>query len=521
MASNLPPRPTPDDDVLAACWQHTRMRHQIMTGAWQDYADTRLGDFFGPEVREFLPPAETSGNPALSITIQMATLYDEAPRVIAYQADGRPMPDELIAPLADARSWAVMQDVLESAIALNDCLVQVDYRAGAGLRYKIARPHDVETVADPAHPDQPIMVRHLELSERPVGPNQPPVTEWTWTTWDRRDPSRFRVEAVVVEDGQERLDDVTEIYWPDLPDKGYPYVRRDSTPIWPWVAYHRRATQRLISTYTGREIWDGTLSFAALQTFWIAGCRDGAHPQRTALDCEVVLAGNQDVSGRSGKGAASVRMNQMGVLMFRSIGERQGHLDHFPPAMDPRSQGEANAAWAAQLAVYAGIAPQDISISGGSVGMSGYAIALSRDGQRRARNKLAVPMQEGDRLRLSIEAAMLNAYTTGPELPEEPDAYRIIYAELEQSAEERKADREEALALREAGVLGMVDFYLRWNPQLTREQAIQEIIRSAREDAAILAAVQPEQQPDDSAPDDATATQPNTSDGEGTLDLTV
>lgn len=497
MSTSLPPRPVPDDPLQAAAWAHSSMRHDMMTGDWREYADTRMGDFFAPEVREFLPPAEISGNPALSITTQMATLYDEPVRLRAHGETGDPVPDEALEPLQQSAAWTLMQDVLESTCAMNDCLVQVLFQPGGGLGWKVARPHEVIVEPDPQQPDQPIHVRHLELSRRP-GPG-PGIVEWTWTTWDRRDPSAFRVEAVIRDDRGDRLEDVTGIYYPDLPPSKYPFMDRRGAAIWPWTAYHRRVTQRVMSPYAGREVWEGTLTFACLRTFWLAGVRDGAHPQRWGKDVDVQIAGTTDVLG-GGKGARVVRMNQLGVMLFRSEGERTGDLGQFAPAMDPKSAGEATAAFGAELAIYAGVAPQDVSIGGGSTGQSGYAIVLSRDGQRRARRKLMVPMERGDRLRLSIEARMLNAYTVGPPLPEDPDAYRVEYADLEQTPEERRADREEAIALREAGVLGKVDFYLRWHDGLTREQAIADLIRNAKEDAQIASAIAPAEAPAPPAP---------------------
>lgn len=491
-------RPDPENEYLAAAWQHSAMRYAMMKGEWREYANTRLGDFFAPEVADQLPPAEMGGNPALSITLQLSTLYDEDPLVAASRDDGTPVSDDDLAALDDPRGWSIMQDVLESVNGMNDCAVLTGYAEGRGLYWKIAQPNEYVEESDPDRPDQPSMMRHLELSKRPKaeGDTSPPIVEWTWTTWVKGDPGAFKVEAVVPDEkrkGAQTTEDVTAIYYPkEAPDGSrYPFWTgsdgdsADSRePIWPWVIYHRRVTQRTRNTYAGREIWEGTLTFSSLQTFWLSGVRDGAHPQRYAVDAEPSLVGTKDING---SGVQTVRMNQTAVMMFRSVqgDSTSAKLGEFRPGMDPKASGEAIAAFGASLAVYAGIAPQDISISGGAVGMSGYAIALSRDGQRRARRKLEVPMGQGDRLRLSQTAQLLNAYTDGAELPESPDSYRVTYASPDRSMEQRTADREEALALRSAGILNVVDMYIEAHPGTTREEAVEQIVRNAEEEQEI------------------------------------
>lgn len=477
-------RPEPIDETRAAAWKHSAMRFAMMEGEWRNFADDRCGDFFAPEVRAYLPPAEISGNPALSIVIQTSTLYDDPAKATAYGPTGEPIPDEALAALDTPEAWAMMQEVLESVNGLNDCFVLTEY-SGGRWSWKVARPHEIEADPDPDNPDQPIRIRHLELSARPGV--SPPVQEWTWTTYDARGKGEFKVEVSEKDDqGREVLVDVTDVYYPGL-NGAYPYQRRDGTPIWTWVAYHKRITGRLFSPYRGRETWEGTLTYAALKTWWLGGVRDGAHPQRTGVDVEIEAAGAEAVPGQPG--ARVIRMNQLGVMLFRSIKDGRGALSQFQPGMDPKSAGEAIAAFAVELAVYAGIASQDVSISGGSTGQSGYAIAISRDGQRRARKRLEVPMSRGDCIRLAQGAALLNAYTQGPTLPEDPKLYRVQYAEMAKSLDEVKADLERADSLRAAGVLGLVDHYLQWHPGLTREQAIEEMVRNAVEEAEIQAMI--------------------------------
>ena len=456
------------------------MRVAVLTGNWTEYADTRLAAFFAPEVLEFLPPAEVSHNPALTINLQLSTLYDEAPVV---EAEGTP--DEDLEALTPPEMWAQAQELLQLVVGTNDVMVLSGYTEGRGLWHKVVPLNCVEMESNPDMPDQPNLVRHLEASVRPG--TSPPQREWTWTTYDLRDPAKPVFKVEVQGEGQnsdDALEDVTEIYAPGLEGR-FLYVDASGAPIWPWTAYHRRVSNALMRPWAGSEVFNGTLTGAALKTYWVAGVRDGAHPQRYTIDAEPVLAGNTSITDGQKKGVSVVRMNQMGIVQFRSSGaDKSGSASQFAPAMDPKTAGEAIAAYSAELAVYAGVAPQDISIGGGSTGMSGYAIALSRDGQRKARKALEVPMMRSDKMRLATSAKLLNALT-GTTLPEDPDDYRIRYAGLDLSLDEIKASLEEASVLREQGVLGQVDQFLRFNSDMTREEAIARIVENAMEEAHI------------------------------------
>lgn len=499
-------RPEPEDALLQAAWRHSGMRYDVLFGDWKHHADTRLHELFNDEALMYLPPADTSGNPARSIVGQLSTLYDKQPMVEVFAAEsGAALDADAIAPLVQPWSWSMMQDVLESVVGINDCAVFTGI-SGGELYTKVARPHEYVEVPDPENPDQPIEIRHLELSMRP-GTEGAPRIEWTWTTWHKTDPARFKVEAVIP-DRPGAVEDVTRAYYPEVPEGKAPYMRADGTVIWPWVLYHRRVANMTRSTYPGRELFDGTLTHAALRTMLLQGARDGAMPLRYVLDGKVVHAGTTDAGSI---GNRDVQANPMVVLQLQSIGDQKATPGEWGPMMDPKPFAEMVAAFGAELGVYAGLSGNDIRLTGGG-GSSGYAIALSREGQRRMRQRVSVPMSEGDRLRLSQGAALLNAYTSGPALPEDPDLYKIDYADLPRSLEEVKADLERADRLRDAGVLGRVDHFMQFNPGVDREKALSLIVRNAIEEAQIASMVReerarlgledPDSPPGDVTPDD-------------------
>ena len=479
--------PPPDDEGTLARWEHTRTRRLMLKGNWGDAAEQRLQAFFAPEAMTTLPPAELSYNPFLSVVTQISSLYDEEGAVEADGASDDDL-DMVVSPVW----WSQQQQTLEWTVGLNDCFVLTLFDNLRGFYYQTVTPDVVEVEPDPRTPDQPGRFVWYDEQRRPGADD---VVEWTRTTWDilptlstPLGPAVYRVEAYV-EQGDAHWEDVTAIYQPALEGR-YPLVDRAGDPIMPAVAYHRKLWAQLLSPLPGRELVEGTLTTSTLMTHWVGGVRDGAHPLRYALDAEV-SAGVTTTQHASGNrpGVRVVRADRTSIMQFRSLGDGTGSLGQWNPTMDPKSAGEAIAAYSAQLAVYAGVSPSDVSVKGSS-GQSGYAISISRDGQRRARRKLIPPMRRSDELLFATAARVLNGMGATTTLPEDAGDWMVRYAELPRSLEEVKADLEEADRLRAAGVLGLVDYFLRFNSGLTREQAIEKMLENAREEREIEVALQ-------------------------------
>ena len=479
--ADAPTRPAPEDSLTAARWKHTGTRRAILEGNWKEAAATRLQQFFAPEALSHLPPAELAFNPALSVVGQLSTLYDEAGTVETETGT-----DEDMALAVTPEWWACQQMTLEFVVGLNDCFVLALYSESRGLYYEIVTPDDCEVVHDPDQPDQPAMFRRYLIQRRPGEGGE---NEWTRTTWDvRPDGGLFKVEAWVSnEGGAGEWEDVTALYEPKLEGR-YPFVL-EGQPVMPAVAYHRRLWKRILTTLRGMELFEGTLTTSSLMTYWVGGVRDGAHPQRYMMDAASSTKAVTTHAAGTEPGIAVIKMDRMSIMQLRSLGGSGGSVGQWNPTMDPKSAGESIAAYAAQLAVYAGISPSDVSIKGGSTGQSGYAISISRDGQRRARKKLIPPMRRADELLFATAARVLQVFGKGMSLPTDPEDWTVRYADLPKSLEEVRAELEEARVLREAGVLGLVDHFLRFHPGMTREQAMEKMTEDAREERALEAAI--------------------------------
>ena len=200
------------------------------------------------------------------------------------------------------------------------------------------------------------------------------------------------------------------------------------------------------------ELVLGTLTVAAVWTMWLAGLRDGSHPQRVLLDGEVPVNAVNSTTG-----AQVVRMNPQTILQVRAVQRpdksfSSPSVTQWQPAMDPKTFGESISEFEASLAVHAGLSPSDVQK--GHDNMSGYAIVVSRKGQTKAARKLVKPSKLGDQLLLSKAAALYNRAMGIESASENPADYCLEYPALEMGdlthEEKEEIERKEQAAEIEA-----------------------------------------------------------------------
>jgi hypothetical protein len=108
--------------------------------------------------------------------------------------------------------------------------------------------------------------------------------------------------------------------------------------------------------------------------------------------------------------------------------------------------------------------------------MSGVAIALTHD-QKRSEQRRASP------LRQRADVAMMHMLAAQLGLPD--GDVGVLYYEIPLTADETRTQLEVDAAELANGVVSRVDVMMRRNPGITREQAIAEIVRIARDEAEI------------------------------------
>lgn len=416
----MQPMPQPKGTEAARCATQA-LRLRLLEGAWADDALQREADFFAPEVRAMLPPAETSRNAFKSCIEQVAILYDEE-----WSVSAKGMEPEDLASVVTLTLLPLNQERHRIERGLNECFMRLDWEEGdTEVQYRVVPPCFVGSVIVDRKRN---VVRLEELRPRCIDDKE----EWTWEVWDARDKTApvWRIEREV---NGKRIDATADY----STNTEYPYKDKSGVPFVPYVLAHSRIGAHTFDYTSGHELVIGTLTASVLWTFWVGGVRDGAHPQRVVIDGVVEVTG-------AANGQNVVRMNPQTILQIASkkIGDQAMHaaIAQWEPAMDPAQAGKAIQDFEAGLCVSAGLSPADVS--GGSNGQSGYAIVVSRDGLRRYQRKAIPPARLADTQILVMGAKLANVFANA-NLPEDPVAWSIQYAPIRQSPDEIRAETEQ------------------------------------------------------------------------------
>jgi hypothetical protein len=459
--------PTAADTLDVERQQLTALAERMLLGDW--YADLveELNQYLAPEMLARMTHPDVTRNAIKSYSVGQNVLYTKPPTVTANGAD--------LAPILRPELWPLRQRGNLLTIGLRDSFMRLDWYASTGLTYRVVSPSYITAAwATPERPDVPVGIQEMRLRTHEG------KVVWTRDTWDVSKPGApvFKIE---VQTGPEKTwADVTGTHMPGLAPGAYPYMR-GTEPIFPWVMYHGEITDCLWHWNERRELIDGTLKVGCLWTMWIHGVRDCAHPQRVATDMEAPQATTTDGIRPVDK----IALDQSAILMLRSVAGRNGSVTTLAPGMDPKAMADAILAYEAGLAQSAGLNAADVQ-QGGTTGMSGYAIVVSRDGQRRAWAAQKPAALMGDRALLATAAKLTNAYG-GTALPESPDDYTIAYADMGRTADEIKGEMDEVQTLVDAGLIGPIDAVMRVHPQLDYAGAVARLVDIAKQKMLVAA----------------------------------
>ena len=466
MLYTIPSTITPDNRDDAKRWAAQAKRIRLLEGEHAEDVRDDIRQLFAAEIAadmEISP--DLSRNTALMVWQQLATAYANPPKITTKEDTG----EELTA-IVTPRLWPIQAQnnlVLE---ALNESLIRVDWEYWNGATeatYRIVWPDSVVLCADPNRPDVPERVEWLRFRTPATGPGV-----WTWEVWDISDLENpvFRIELVT---DQGIRQDATATFAPELEGK-YPYYDAEGVPVLPWVLYHKRIGSRLWSYTQGSELVAGALRLCSLWTNWTEGYLNNAAPVRYVLDAECQAGVTRNINGVS---VDVVPADRKSILSFQSTGQGGGQLSQFQSGFDPRASSDALETYEKALSVYAGLNPSDLKTTGAQ---SGYAIVVSREGQRRKAREMFPGLGEGDRSLLSIAARLANAYG-GNNLPTNARAYSVEYrgtSETETEKRERVDTVQKELAL---GLISKPEALRRLNPEITTDaEAVERLIEIQR-----------------------------------------
>jgi hypothetical protein len=368
--------------------------------------------------------------------------------------------------------WSMMRRFDQWVLGCNEYLMRVHADDDGRVYYRPVAPDLVEAEADPDDPSRPLAIWERR---RRTHPERDEVV-WTMEVVDIRDPEAPVYAIYEIHDGKTRADWTAKFLdtdagwtgkWPDA------YRKADGAPVLPYVLYHKeRLGDRLFDAYDGVEIVRGSITLAVMLSFWVHCVRDASWPQRWIANGRV--AGLETVDSGTQAARLETPQDPATATMLEAIeAGNQIMVGQWEPGSDPKSLLESIEAYAARLAVDAGLSGSDSQRSSSSA-RSGYAISLTNEGKRQAQKRYYEQFRDGDQQLIALTAILLNRVTASA-YPEE--GYSVVYREIPLSPDELRERRANVLELLAAGLMAPEDAYRELNPGLTRTQARAELER--------------------------------------------
>tara|TARA_R100000664_G_scaffold8985_1_gene14831 strand:- start:7814 stop:9280 length:1467 start_codon:yes stop_codon:yes gene_type:complete len=478
----VPPKPTAPSDIDERRWAASAFRRRLLTGLWEQDLEEMLLAHLPTDRREALGVSDMSSNVFEQVTRQLSVLYFSAPQV-AHDGDisalvGR---DGYV---TKSGYFQLMQRVQQMTLGIREMFVRVDVSPNIpqgharipGLSFRAVTPDYVLATASEDAPDIPLYYQELRLRMNPDSPDEP---IWTWDIFDIRDPNNPLYGVFEASPSGGIGADLSNQYMghDTLRGDAYPYRSKTGEPFLPLVLFHAEKTGQLFNPFDMSTLPIGSLNASCLYSFFVHCVRDNSWPQKYAVGVNVqgLTQLEGDLLGRR----SAISTDPSSILMFQPDADMTGQplIGSFSYA-DPQKLLESISAYEYRIATAAGISSEVLRQSGDP--RSGYALSISREGQRNSSIRLAPQFRIADSNMMSVCAMLCNRFL-GTSLPEL--GYRIKYNSLPLSPEERKSVREDVLAKLEAGLISPVDALKILNPDLDDLEARRELERIRKERA--------------------------------------
>ncbi len=431
-----PPLPVTSSEFQRV--EHTRLRRRLGYGGWEPDLAARIVKVLGPE-RARVVGVDMSANPVENKCSDASALYDVPPKVS--QADA--------ASLAAMTGWteaaqlnAMMPRVQRDTLLMREQLVFVGAHLDHGKPAATYEPVFLDMVvprADPKHPSRPIEIR--EFREEP-DPRDPSRKVWTQHVW-----SIDGVPVHRVLDG-EGATDVSHYF--GLPRGGlvgdaYPAIRADGRPILPYALFHAAITGQLTDPFYRRELVEGCLNVGVLWTHF-------THVVFRASWAQRWISGGFVAGEKTKDSTRHVVADPATVLEILRDPTYDGQVTagQWGSASNPLEVAKALQVYESRMTHYVDLPGENLWRRSDDP-MSGVALVVTREGKVAAQRKYGPIFAPPHAELLSITATLMNRLIGAPALAE--DGWAVEHMALPPSIEERKANREEQLALLDKGLI--------------------------------------------------------------------
>ena len=472
--SPFPMKPTAPDVATQDRWEYTARVRDMLSGQWAQHLEREMAMHIGQDRRAAWGVPDLSSNVLKSVVTQLSVLYDREPNVYVDEdltgetLEGLLGRDGLV---TRAGLWPLMSRVQKLVVGCREYFVRVDV-SDHGVNFRPVAPDMVIAEASPDLPDVPTYIQELQLRRHPE--TREPV--WVYEIADIRraedggHPMGPRWAFHLAERSGKMGQDVTQLFTgtADQSGENYPYRLQDGTPTIPWILYHAEKTGQLFDAYNNRELVTGSLTIGDLYTAWLHVVRDCSWPQRYMTGVTIDGLDYEDTNTKRRR--AAISMDPASILMLSVDPDATGQpmVGQFQPGGDVESLLQAVSNYETRVAQFSGVSPAEISRANGDP-RSGYALSITREGQREAQRRYEPQFRRSDQQLLSITAALVNRHF-GTSYPE--NGYRVQYQSIPLSPNELQAQREDLIAKLGAGLLSPVDAYMALNPGIDRPEAI-------------------------------------------------
>jgi len=468
--TTVPPLPGGSSDYQRRSQARKRLR--LMTGMWLTDLQLHLQEHFATIRLEALGKPDLATNIMLSLIEQIAKLYAVMP--ILYNKDLSPEQMAVVVEtMTQSGWWSMAEEHQQYTLALREGFARPSV-TDDGLMIRSVTSDIVTATAPSTNPDIPNWLTEARLRE------YEDKQVWTWDECSIRDMLDPTYRILTADTPHK---DITmDITGENLSGPNYPYRwtqgGRKNDPYLPYPIYHAKRTGKLWNGMSGLEAVEGTLTVAVLWTFWLHNVRDASWVQKYSMDA--YLRGIGDDGENLHAKRQTVVTDPASLMQFASDGDNP-QIGTLPPAIDPKTLGEALSSYEQRLGVYFGIAPNDYERGPAE---SGYAISLKRETVREMQRSFESEFRRGDIDLMEKTAAMMN-HSGKADFVWPESGWNISYPGLPKTSMEILTSLEQNKGLKEMGLVSLVDSYMSLNAGVDREQALQELLRIKRENRAL------------------------------------
>jgi len=485
MYNEKPMKPLAPNPGEQARWDHTGLRRRMILGAWEEDLEEELARHLPADRREAWGPSDMSSNPFEQITRQLSVLYHENPAITNMNGDidamvGR---EGLV---TKAGLWQLMQRAQQMVIGLRESIIRIDVNPHTensparvpGIQYRLVTPDLVFCEAHPDQPDVPVYYQEYRLRKTSSG------YHWVADVMDIRDMNNPIFGMFEINQDGALGADVSEMYMghPTHVGADYPYRDSNNQPFIPVVMYHAEKTGYLWDPYCGSQMVYGSLTSAVLYSFWTHLVKSASWSQKYVAG--LTVAGLSQIDQNNVARRASISTDPSSILVFTQDPDAQGQpmVGSFGIATDPHDLLASIAKYEMRVAMAAGLSPAEVSRTNGDP-MSGYALSVSKAGQREAQKKFAPVFRMADEELLAKTAMLANRFL-GTNLPE--DGYRVSYHSMPLTPTEMQAQREDIIAKMQAGLISPVTAVMMMYDDMDAKEAREYLLQIRRERAEFL-----------------------------------